>query len=274
MDSREPREDHELAACPRCHEQPTWGRIHYYDEDGNARHDDAIRCLHCHYWFYVGSDKAETMARWNRRPSPVAESGEYVVDPQPEIAGAPISKIVSYNQAHEDAVEMGYPSLTEALEHLSELRSPVAESTPTDAATETYRCLACGSNNHEHRCTERKAPVEVEREGARSEKMVFAFAFAAGFKCADETSRQCASAMDDAWEDYCTTVRIAALSAPTDATAVEAEREACAKVCEQLADEGDAYERDCAGGRSWFNLKGDGQRAAAAAIRARTPKES
>lgn len=74
MTTPEPREDHELAACPRCHEQPTWGRIHYYDEDGNARHDDAIRCLHCHYWFYVGSDKAETMARWNRRPSPVAES--------------------------------------------------------------------------------------------------------------------------------------------------------------------------------------------------------
>lgn len=56
----------------------------------------------------------------------------------------------------------------------------------------------------------------------------------------------------------------------TDTAQSEAEqvKEAAAKVCEQLADEGDAYEADCAGGRSWFNVKGDGQRAAAAAIRA------
>ena len=32
-------------------------------------------------------------------------------------------KIVSYDDAHMDAVRMGYPSLTEALEHLDELRS-------------------------------------------------------------------------------------------------------------------------------------------------------
>jgi hypothetical protein len=31
-------------------------------------------------------------------------------------------KALSYDHAHEDAVEMGYPSLTEALEHLEELR--------------------------------------------------------------------------------------------------------------------------------------------------------
>jgi hypothetical protein len=36
----------------------------------------------------------------------------------------------------------------------------------------------------------------------RAVKSAFTFAFAAGFKCADETSRQCASAMDDAWEEY------------------------------------------------------------------------
>jgi len=33
-------------------------------------------------------------------------------------------------------------------------------------------------------------------------RQAFTFAFAAGFKCADETSRQCALAMDDAWNDY------------------------------------------------------------------------
>lgn len=46
-----------------------------------------------------------------------------VIDPQPEIAGDPLCKIVAYNQMHETAVELGYPSVTEALEHLDELRS-------------------------------------------------------------------------------------------------------------------------------------------------------
>lgn len=54
------------------------------------------------------------------RPSPDSAS---IIDPQPEIVGDPVCKIVSYNQAHEDAVEMGYPSITEALEHLDELRA-------------------------------------------------------------------------------------------------------------------------------------------------------
>lgn len=55
--------------------------------------------------------------------APAVAEGVYVVDPQPEIIGDPLCKIVSYNQTHEDAVEMGYPSITEALEHLDELRT-------------------------------------------------------------------------------------------------------------------------------------------------------
>lgn len=47
-------------------------------------------------------------------------------DSRPDLPGSPEAKIESYNTAHEDAVEMGYPSLTEALEHLGELRSTPA----------------------------------------------------------------------------------------------------------------------------------------------------
>lgn len=47
--------------------------------------------------------------------------GELVIDPRPDIVGSPLAKVMSYNDAHEDAVAMGYPSLTEALEHLEEL---------------------------------------------------------------------------------------------------------------------------------------------------------
>lgn len=48
------------------------------------------------------------------------------LDDRPHISGAPVCKIAAYNDAHEDAVGMGYPSLTEALEHLSELREVAA----------------------------------------------------------------------------------------------------------------------------------------------------
>lgn len=57
--------------------------------------------LEAGYGFYL------TFARWleaNLDKLPMAE------------------KVMSYNHAHEDAVAMGYPSLTEALEHLSSLR--------------------------------------------------------------------------------------------------------------------------------------------------------
>lgn len=44
--------------------------------------------------------------------------------------------------------------------------------------------------------------TDERKDVLEAEKTAFTFAFAAGFKCADETSRQCASAMDDAWDDY------------------------------------------------------------------------
>lgn len=59
-------------------------------------------------------------------PTTSAGQGE-LVDPQPEIVGDPICKIVSYNHAHETAVELGYRSITEALEALSEYPARVKE---------------------------------------------------------------------------------------------------------------------------------------------------
>lgn len=45
------------------------------------------------------------------------------------------TKAMSYDHAHEDAVSMGYPSLTEALEHLDELRQSSAV-LPSEAITD------------------------------------------------------------------------------------------------------------------------------------------
>ncbi len=39
----------------------------------------------------------------------------------------------------------------------------------------------------------------IESKGV---KLAFVYAFAAGFKAAEETSRQCIPAMDDAWDEY------------------------------------------------------------------------
>ncbi len=40
-----------------------------------------------------------------------------------DVEGDIACKVMSYDEAHMDAADMGYPSLTEALEHLSELRT-------------------------------------------------------------------------------------------------------------------------------------------------------
>ena len=37
----------------------------------------------------------------------------------------------------------------------------------------------------------------------RAEKLAFTYAFSAGFKIADETSRSCITALDDAWDEFC-----------------------------------------------------------------------
>ena len=44
-------------------------------------------------------------------------------DDRPDLVGNPECKIASYNEFHEIAVGMGYPSMTEAFEHLSELKA-------------------------------------------------------------------------------------------------------------------------------------------------------
>jgi hypothetical protein len=54
-----------------------------------------------------------------------------------DIEGDVACKVMSYDEAHMDAAEMGYPSLTEALEHLDELReSALSTRTPEAAQVE------------------------------------------------------------------------------------------------------------------------------------------
>lgn len=46
----------------------------------------------------------------------------------------------------------------------------------------------------------------IERLQARvgeQEKLAFTFAFARGFQIAEETSRSCITAIDDAWDEWC-----------------------------------------------------------------------
>lgn len=57
----------ELKPCPRCQKKPVMGGINFHDMDGKPVRHEAIRCLHCHYWFYVGADPEETVLRWNTR---------------------------------------------------------------------------------------------------------------------------------------------------------------------------------------------------------------
>lgn len=42
----------------------------------------------------------------------------------------------------------------------------------------------------------------LEARIEEAEKVAFTFAFARGFQIAEETSRSCISAMDEAWEEY------------------------------------------------------------------------
>ncbi len=51
------------------------------------------------------------------------------VDDRPDL-GSPDCKIITYNEFHELAVEMGYPSMTEAFEHLDELRAQLPADQP------------------------------------------------------------------------------------------------------------------------------------------------
>lgn len=60
-------------------------------------------------------DIAAALARFER--------DHMIVDRCPEIPGHPECKIESYNEAREIVAGMGYASITEALEHLEELRS-------------------------------------------------------------------------------------------------------------------------------------------------------
>ena len=75
---------------------------------------------------YSFDTEEAAITAWNTRTNNHAE----LVDDRPDFVGDPICKIASYNECHETALELGYPSLTEALEHLSELKeshSPHAE---------------------------------------------------------------------------------------------------------------------------------------------------
>lgn len=54
-----------------------------------------------------------------------------VDDSRPDFVGSPQAKIEAYNQMHETAVELGYPSILEALEALEDLSQP--EPRPVEA---------------------------------------------------------------------------------------------------------------------------------------------
>ena len=69
-----------LEPCPRCGKEPCWGGINFHNEQGEPLRHDALRCLDCHYWFYIGSDRDETERRWNTRPTAALPSEDDVVD--------------------------------------------------------------------------------------------------------------------------------------------------------------------------------------------------
>ena len=71
----------------------------YYNRDPNASREAA---------FEAGADAALSAMQGDGRP---------------DLVGSLECKIASYNEFHELAVAMGYPSMTEAFEHLSELKA-------------------------------------------------------------------------------------------------------------------------------------------------------
>lgn len=59
----------ELLPCPRCCDAPTWGYLSFPNGHGGMIRHNAIRCLRCHYWFYVDGEKTSTAEIWNTRPT-------------------------------------------------------------------------------------------------------------------------------------------------------------------------------------------------------------
>lgn len=116
----------ELLPCPFCGGEPS---VSHYETESLWSHNKAtytqIGCDDCNIYFSTepGYDP-EAITAWNTRHR--TRTASEIVDPQPEIQGDLICKVISYNQTHEDAVAMGYPSVLEALEHLSELRNRTA----------------------------------------------------------------------------------------------------------------------------------------------------
>lgn len=53
-----------LAPCG-CENEPVWGYITSHDAQGKFLRHHAIRCLHCHYWFYINGEKQRTADSWN-----------------------------------------------------------------------------------------------------------------------------------------------------------------------------------------------------------------
>jgi len=57
---------------------------------------------------------------------------QVVEDDRPEFKGSAMAKVMSYNEMHEQAVELGYPSMLEALEDLDRLKAEMlVVSTPS-----------------------------------------------------------------------------------------------------------------------------------------------
>jgi|TARA_R100000479_G_scaffold176487_1_gene131362 hypothetical protein len=121
-----------LKPCPFCGCQlEEWG--------GDAWHHPGA--VDCPLDDLVFEDR--DMDDWNTRHTAESDQttpADGLADDRPDIPGDPIAKIASYNDCHEEALRMGYPSMTEALEHLHELRTQPDASAREDAMADLAAC--------------------------------------------------------------------------------------------------------------------------------------
>lgn len=125
-----------LAPCPVCGAQPIW------------RTTPSIFRLQClndvHLFQAYGPSKEACIANWNTRPAIVTAlrraEGEYSYE---------VLKL-GHEMSHEAATSMGYPSVTEALEHLSELRAapPSADAAMVEALEGAQSYVTWFRDNH------------------------------------------------------------------------------------------------------------------------------
>lgn len=97
----------ELLNCPFC-----WTTLPPKVER-RTRVGSYVVCVACCGQGPANGTAAEAIAAWNTRATPPEQPTEQ-------------AKIITYDEMHETAVSLSYPSILEALEHLSELIAPSA----------------------------------------------------------------------------------------------------------------------------------------------------